>query len=185
MMENYLNSAKRQFTYYQSLGDKTFQQLSDEDLFWQYHPDVNSIAVIVQHLWGNMRSRWINFLTEDGEKSWRNRDQEFEAVIQDRTELLTKWDEGWNCVFQALDSIQPPHYQQLVYIRNQGHSLTEAINRQMNHYAYHVGQIVQIGKMCRGAEWVSLSIPKGQSNTFNETHFSKEKKRGHFTDGLL
>src|ERR1700712_3757085 len=106
-MEDYLNSAKKQFLYYKSLGEKAMAKLQDEELFWCYNEESNSIAVIVQHLWGNMLSRWTDFLTSDGEKTWRERDREFEAVITTRQELMNKWDAGWQCLFDALDTIGP------------------------------------------------------------------------------
>jgi len=182
---NFLQSTIKQFTYYKMLGDKTFDQLVDEDLFWQSPSENNSIAIIVNHLHGNMQSRWTNFLTTDGEKDFRNRDQEFENLIKTRSELIAKWSEGWQTLFTALDSVDEENFDQLVYIRNQGHTIVEAINRQLAHYAYHVGQIVLIGQMRRGKDWQSLSIPKGKSKIYNEKKFGQEKKRGHFTDEFL
>ncbi len=185
MEENYLDSVKKQFAYYKLLGERTFAQLSDEELFWSYNNDSNAIAVIVNHLWGNMLSRWTDFLTSDGEKEWRQRDLEFARVIKDREELLAKWYAGWECLFTALEAINATNFQQPVYIRNQGHTVVEAINRQLAHYAYHIGQIVFVGKMCRGDGWESLSIPKGQSAAFNRQKFAQKKGRGHFTDGII
>ncbi len=179
--ENYLSSVEKQFKYYQHLGEKTFAQLPDEALFWQPNEESNSIAIIVKHLWGNMQSRWTNFLAEDGEKKWRDRDGEFLADITDRAELEQKWNEGWSCLFNALETIHPSNFDQLVYIRNMGHTITEAINRQLCHYAYHVGQIVFLGRMYLEGDWRSLSIPKGQSQNYNQSKFSQSKQRGHFT----
>lgn len=184
MTNDYLESVKKQFEYYKALGDKTFAQLQDNDLFWQYNEDSNSIAVIVQHLWGNMLSRWTDFLTTDGEKEWRNRDAEFENDIRTRQELSDKWNEGWNCLFRALNALTPTDLDRIVYIRNQGHTVTEAVNRQLAHYSYHVGQIVFLGKMLAQNEWTSLSIPKGSSQAYNAAKFSEPKKRAHFTDDL-
>lgn len=183
--ENYLSSARKQFRYYKVLGDRTFAQLEEADLFWQFNEESNSVAVIVRHLWGNMLSRWTDFLTTDGEKEGRNRDAEFELSIQSKQELLDKWEEGWQCVFTALDSINADNFSTVVYIRNMGHTIPEAVNRQMTHYAYHVGQIVFIGKMRKGAEWKSLSIPKGKSTTYNAEKFAQEKRREHFTKEFL
>lgn len=180
----YLESVKKQFQYYKMLGEKTFEQLSDADLLWQTE-DANSIAIIVNHLWGNMMSRWTDFLTTDGEKEWRKRDLEFEEVINSREGLLTKWEEGWSTLFKALDSVNNENFDTIIYIRNQGHSIMEAINRQLAHYSYHVGQVVFIGKMRRGEEWTSLSIPKGGSKAYNADKFAQEKKKGHFTDEYL
>ena len=185
MQKNYLESVIKQFQYYKLLGDKTFEQLDDEELFWQYNTGSNSIAIIVNHLWGNMKSRWTDFLTSDGEKEWRNRDLEFESVINSRAELLEKWEEGWSCLFDALRSINENNFDTVVYIRNQGHTIVEAVNRQLAHYAYHTGQIVFIGKMVKGENWRSLSIPKGKSSEFNIEKFAKGKHREHFTDEFI
>jgi len=157
-IDNYLDSVTKQFKYYKLLGEKTFDQLSDDELYWQYNAESNSIAIIVKHLWGNMRSRWTDFLTTDGEKDFRDREAEFIADTQSREVLLGKWESGWAILFKALDDIDEPNFDQLVYIRNQGHSITEAVNRQLAHYSYHIGQIVYIGRMIKGNEWQSLSI---------------------------
>ena len=185
MISNYLSSIHKQFKYYKLLGEKTFAQLSDEQLLHRHDPEANSIAIIVGHLSGNMLSRWTDFLDSDGEKEWRNRDQEFEPVIESRKRLLEKWNEGWTCLFNALGSVNEGNFDQPVYIRNQGHTIVEAINRQMAHYAYHIGQIVLLGRLAKGHDWQSLSIPKGGSSAFNEDKFSKEKSHGHFTDEYL
>ena len=184
MTNNYLESVRKQFEYYKMLADKTFLQLTDEQLFWQYNNESNSIATIVKHLWGNMLSRWTDFLTSDGEKEFRNREAEFENDIKSRETLLNRWNEGWTCLFNAINSLQPADLDKIVYIRNQGHTVTEAINRQLAHYSYHVGQIVFIGKML-AASWISLSIPKGNSQAYNEDKFSQPKHRRHFTDENL
>lgn len=184
MNSDYLNSIKKQFEYYKFLGEGTFDQLEEKDLFWQFNDGSNSIAIIVNHLWGNMKSRWTDFLTSDGEKEWRNRDMEFESVIRSKDELLKKWNDGWECLFKALNSINSENFDSEIYIRNQSHSVVEAINRQFAHYSYHIGQIVYIGRMIKGDSWRSLSIPKGKSSDFNKTKFSKGKHGGHFTDDL-
>ena len=181
----YIASAKKQLKCYKLLGDKTMAQLSDEELFWQYNTDSNSVALIVQHMWGNMLSRWTDFLTTDGEKEWRKRDEEFELTKETRYTILEKWEEGWKCLFGALNSVDEQNVNNLIYIRNQGHSITEAVNRQLAHYAYHVGQIVFIGKMIKGQAWESLSIPKGASKQFNQQKFSMPKQKQHFTDEIL
>ncbi len=174
MINDYLQSARKQFEYYKLLGEKTFAQLTDEQLFWQYHAESNSIATIVKHLWGNMLSRWTDFLTTDGEKEWRHREAEFDNDLQSREELMAKWNEGWDCLFRALDSVNESNFDTILYIRNQGHSITEAINRQLAHYPYHVGQIVFIGKMVKDADWDSLSIPRGGTQQFNATMFGNK-----------
>lgn len=177
-----MKSIRKQFGYYKLLGERTIAQLDDKALFWQYNEASNSIAIIVKHLWGNMLSRWTDFLTTDGEKEWRNREAEFEADIQSRKELLEKWNEGWACLFTALDSIDENKLDTIVYIRNMGHTVSEAINRQLAHYAYHIGQIVYIGRMVQSADWQSLSIPKGGTEAYNQAKFEKPKHREHFMD---
>ncbi len=184
MKFEYLNSVKKQFEYYKLVGEKTFDQLDDKDFFWKYNEESNSIAIIVNHLWGNMKSRWTDFLTSDGEKEWRNRDLEFESIIKTKDELLNKWNDGWECLFAALDSINEENFGTKVYIRNQQHSIPEAINRQLAHYSYHIGQIVYIGRMIKGSDWKSLTIPKGKSTEFNKVKFEKGKHKGHFSDDL-
>lgn len=169
---NYLESVKKYFHQQKSLGDKTIEQLSEENLLWQYNEASNSIAIIVQHLWGNMLSRWTNFLTEDGEKDWRDRDTEFETVIKSKEELVKKWNEGWQCVFNALDSLKEEDISKTIYIRKEAHNVGDAINRQLAHYSNHVGQIVYIGKMLLNEKWNSLSIPKGNSKEFNQKMMS-------------
>src|SRR5690606_35773255 len=178
----YLESVIKQFEYYKMLGDKTFAQVPDEKLFWQFNEDSNSIAVIVKHLSGNMLSRWTEFLTTDGEKEWRNRDDEFENDIATKDELLQKWNDGWKVFLDTLKSLKEEDLEKIIYIRNQGHTVMEAINRQLAHYPYHIGQIVFIGKLLKGETWESLSIAKGKSTTYNTEKFGKEKERKHFTD---
>ncbi|UFH52116.1 DUF1572 domain-containing protein [Spirosoma sp. KNUC1025] len=185
MATDYLASARKQFEYYKMLGEKTFDQVPDEKLFWQYNPESNSIAAIVKHLWGNMLSRWTDFLTSDGEKEWRDREAEFDNDIQTRQELLDKWNEGWTCLFSALDTLTEADLGTLIYIRNMGHTVTEAINRQLAHYPYHVGQIVFLGKMICDDTWVSLSIPRGTSKTYNDDKFAQPRSKKHFTDEFL
>lgn len=179
---NYLTSATKQFQYYKSLGEKTFEQLTDEQLFWKANEESNNIAIIVKHLWGNMMSRWTDFITTDGEKEWRKREEEFDNDIQSRDEMMQKWNEGWSCLFYALESINEDNCDTIIYIRNQGHTITDAVNRQLCHYSYHVGQIVFLGKMLSNENWKSLSIPRGGTESFNEEKFAKGKRMEHFID---
>ena len=125
-------------------------------MLWKFNDESNSIAIIVNHLYGNMKSRWTEFLTSDGEKEWRNRDNEFENQMKSKKELLIKWNDGWQYLFRALNSINTENFNTEIYIRNQSHSIVEAINRQLSHYSYHVGQIVFIGKMIKTTDWQSL-----------------------------
>lgn len=177
MTNNYLTGVKKQFEHYKMLGEKTFDQLSDEKLYWQYNQETNSISTLVKHLWGNMLSRWTKFLSSDGEKEWRNRDAEFENDIVTREELLEKWNSGWSCLFNALDSLTANDLEKEIYIRNEGHTVIEAINRSLAHYSYHIGQIVYIGKMACEHQWISLSIPKGESASYIAEIFSQPKQK--------
>jgi len=185
IMNGYLESTIKQFEYYKMLGEKAMEQLPEEKLFWQYNEESNSIAIVVKHLSGNMLSRWTNFLTSDGEKDWRNRDAEFENAIQTKEQLQLEWNKGWQCLLDTLKQLKEDDLQKIVYIRNQGHTVMEAINRQLAHYPYHVGQIVYIAKMIADSNWKSLSIPRGSSQSFNAEKFSKAKSRQHFTDEFL
>ncbi len=170
---------------YKQLGEKALAQIDDQQLNWQANEDSNSIAAIVKHMWGNMMSRWTNFLTTDGEKPWRQRDAEFENEVMNRDALLKKWEEGWQYLFNALNSITDDDLEKIIYIRNEGHSILEAINRQIAHYSYHVGQIVYISKLRSKAEWKSLSIPRNKSNEYNTGKFSQDKQVRHFTDDWI
>lgn len=166
-------------------------QLEPGQLFVSANEDTNSIAVIVKHLSGNMLSRWTDFLTSDGEKAWRDRDGEFEEnpelidANQAKAELLAAWEKGWACLFNALDGLTDAQLEDIVYIRNEGHTVMEAINRQLAHYPYHIGQIVFYAKMLKTGAWESLSIPKNKSTDYNADKFSKDKSIGQFTDAEL
>jgi Protein of unknown function (DUF1572) len=181
MSTSFLTAATAQFKYYKLLAEKTFDQLTDEQFFWQYNTESNSIAIIVQHLASNMLSRWTNFLTTDGEKDWRNREAEFENDLKTKAEVVAIWDKGWQCLFDALTSIAVTDLEKEIFIRNQGLTVMAAVNRQLAHYPYHVGQIVFIGKMMCNTNWKSLSIPKGNSQQYNAEKFSLPKHTEHFT----
>ena len=183
---DFIESSKKQFAYYKALGDRSFEQLTPEQLFMAPNNQSNSIAVIVNHLHGNMLSRWTDFLTTDGEKETRKRDQEFEAIIKEAPEMFAKWEQGWKVLFDALDEVNAQNIDTLVYIRNQGHSIVEAVQRQLCHYAYHVGQIVFYAKILKEDNtFCSLSIPKGESKAYNKDKFSAPKSKTHFTDEYL
>lgn len=183
--ESYLESVKKQFLYYKMLGEKAMDQLEPEQLFVQINEDTNSIATIIKHISGNMLSRWTDFLTSDGEKEWRNRDAEFENDLQSKEEVLETWNKGWNCFLDALNSLKPEQLSDIIYIRNEGHTVIEAINRQLAHYPYHVGQIVFYAKQLKNSDWESLSIPKNKSGNYNAEKFAKEKEIKNFTDDEL
>ncbi|TAJ55932.1 MAG: DUF1572 domain-containing protein [Chitinophagaceae bacterium] len=160
---DFLKDAIKRFRYYKELGDKTFAQLAEADLFYQPSGESNSIAVMIQHMYGNMMSRWTNFLTEDGEKEWRQRDAEFEVMQISQQDLLSFWNEGWKCLLDTLESLQPEDLTKTVTIRTEPLQVYDAILRQLAHYPYHVGQIVYLGRLIKNEQWQSLSIPKGNS----------------------
>lgn len=159
MKNDFIQNILQQVMYYKDLGEKTFEQLSDEQLHWKYNEESNSVATIVKHLWGNMLSRWTDFLTTDGEKEWRNRDAEFENDITSREEMMKKWNEGWACLLSAIHSINTEDLEKEIFIRGKGLSVTGALIRQLAHTSYHVGQVVYIGKILRNEKWITLSIP--------------------------
>lgn len=170
---DHMKSARHLFGFYKELGEKAIDQLDDEQIHWLADKNANSIATIVKHLSGNMLSRWTDFLNSDGEKEWRNRESEFDETINDKKELREAWEKGWQCLFNAIDPLTDEDLDRTVYIRSEAHSVLEAVNRQLTHYAYHVGQIVFIAKTLKSDDWQSLSIPRGKSEAFNK------KKRGN------
>src|SRR6187431_1488300 len=159
------------YAYYKALGEKALAQVKDEAFFHTPDAKSNSISVIVKHLHGNMLSRWTDFLTTDGEKEWRKRDDEFEETKETREEVMRQWEEGWKCLFDALNALTPDDLEKTVYIRNMGQSVEDAMIRQLAHYAYHVGQIVYLARLFNEGDWVSLTIPKGESETYNKDKF--------------
>jgi hypothetical protein len=183
---DYIENTRNLFTYYKQLGDKSMAQLEEGELFWKYAAEENSIATIVKHLSGNMLSRWTDFMTTDGEKTWRNRDDEFkDATLKNKGEVLEAWEKGWACLFNAINPLTDEDLEHIIYIRNEGHTVVEAINRQLGHYSYHVGQLVLLAKLQKGKNWQPLSIAKGASNDYNKNKFAQEKGRGHFTEEFL
>ena len=163
----FLISAIQQFSDYKLIAEKTFDQLQDDDFHYQPNEVTNSIAINITHLHGNMLSRWTNFLTEDGEKEWRQRDDEFETHPYSKEKLLQLWEQGWQTVFATLESLHADDLDKTIYIRTKPLTVIDAIHRQLTHYAYHTGQIVMLGKIIKGSAWKTLSIAKGQSATFN------------------
>jgi hypothetical protein len=164
---SYLADTLAVFRYYKRLAERAMEQASDSDLFAELDEHTNSIAIIVKHMSGNMRSRWTDFLTTDGEKPDRNRDSEFEAPAESRAELLELWEQGWACLFTAIEPLTEVDLARTVFIRGEAHSVMQAINRQVAHYQYHVGQIVLLARHFAGDHWQSLTIPRKQSAEFN------------------
>jgi hypothetical protein len=173
---HYLDEVRRQFRGYKRLAEGAIAQLTDEELFVALDPEANSIAVIMKHLAGNMRSRFTDFLITDGEKPDRHRDQEFEMSSgMTRAEVMRWWEEGWTRVFSAVETLKPEDAMRTVTIRGEPHTVLQALNRQVAHYAYHVGQIVFLAKHFRSGEWKSLSIPRGKSEEYNQKAVTERK----------
>jgi hypothetical protein len=165
--KEYLSTVIKRLKYYKELGEKTFEQLEEKDFHLLPTSESNSIAVIVQHLTGNMLSRFTNFLTEDGEKEWRQRDDEFEIHDLSKQQIIDLWNKGWQCCFEALESLTENDLLIVIYIRKEPLTVVDAINRQLAHYPYHIGQIIYIGRMIKNKDWKNLSIPKRQPLQYN------------------
>ncbi|MGP8216077.1 MAG: DUF1572 family protein [Bacteroidia bacterium] len=173
---NYLETSKKVFLQYKKLAEGAMAQLTDEQVSWAPSAESNSIAAIVKHLWGNMLSRWTDFLTTDGEKEWRERDAEFIAGdIKTRRQLMQKWDEGWKCFMNTLNSLKTEDLGRIVKIRGEDHTVFDALQRQIAHYSSHIGQIIYLAKALKDKDWNTLSIPKGKSKQFNETMMNAKK----------
>jgi hypothetical protein len=168
LASSFLQSAIKRLSYYKELGDKTFAQLKEEDFHFTPNAESNSIALIIQHTAGNMLSRWTDFLTTDGEKEWRNRDTEFEEQNLTKQQLVAFWQKGWDCLFNTLSSLSPDDLLKTIYIRSEGLLVIDAINRQLAHYPYHVGQIIYLAKLIKNEDWQNLSIAKGHAEQFNQ-----------------
>ncbi len=180
---NFLESSIKLFRYYKGIGERAIDQLSDEQVLRKPNEASNSIALIVHHLTGNMLSRFTDFLTTDGEKPWRNREIEFDESYPDKAAMMKAWEEGWACVFSALEPLKAEDVSRIVYIRNEGQTVLEAIQRQLVHYASHIGQIIYQAKILKGEEFKSLTIPKGGSVAFNQEMFGQQKGRRHLMEG--
>jgi len=165
----FLESAVKRLTNYKSLCDATFMVLTDADFHYLPNEESNSIAVIIQHMAGNMLSRWTDFLTTDGEKEWRNRDEEFVINRMPKQDLIALWERGWTCCIDAIKQLNENDLLQTITIRTEPLTVVDAINRQLAHYPYHAGQIIYIAKMIKNQQWISLSIPKNQSADFNQS----------------
>lgn len=172
--KEFLSTAIRRLKYYRELGEKTFEQLNEEEFHYQPDGESNSIAIIIQHIYGNMLSRWTNFLTEDGEKEWRQRDDEFEIHSYSKQQLIDFWEKGWACFLKAIEILNEDDLLKTIHIRKEPLSVIDTINRQLAHYPYHVGQIVYIGKMIKKDKWSNLSVSKNQSKQYNASDTIKD-----------
>ena len=180
-ISNYHADALQSFRNHKKLAERAIEQISDDEFFAQIDEESNSIALIVKHIAGNLRSRWTDFLTSDGEKPDRHRDTEFELIHDTRESLMQFWEDGWRTLFDTVEPLTPDDFQGSVTIRGEPHTVFEAINRQLTHYAYHVGQIVMLAKHLRSTEWKTLSVPRNRSAEFNQ--FVEARKAGS-TKGL-
>jgi len=171
---SYLQDSLSLFRYYKNLSERAMAQVTDEQLFAVLDGEMNCIAIIVKHMAGNMRSRWLDFLTSDGEKADRKRDTEFENPPETRADLLKMWEGGWNHVFSALEPLSDADVNRTVEIRGEPHSVMQAIHRQIAHYAYHCGQIVFLAKHLQATQWKPLTVPRGKSEEFNQGVAAKE-----------
>ncbi len=165
---NYRTDAVQSFRNYKKMAERAIEQVSDEEFFALIDAEANSIAAIVKHISGNLNSRWRDFLTSDGEKPDRHRDTEFELIGDTRESLMQFWERGWQTLFDAIETLTPQDFSRNVPIRGEPHTIVEAINRQLTHYSYHIGQIVLLAKHFKSADWKTLSVPKNQSAQFNQ-----------------
>ena len=168
IIQNYLDDALKSFRNYKTMGEKAMAQVDDGEFFTAIDGEANSIGVIVKHIAGNLVSRWTDFLTSDGEKPDRNRDTEFEMIADTRGSLMEFWERGWRTLFDSIEPLTPTDFAKTVTIRGETHTIAEALNRQMTHYAYHIGQIVLLAKHFRSSEWQTLSVPRNRSAEFNK-----------------
>ena len=174
IIKNYHSDALESFRNYKKLAERAMEQVNDDEFFRTIDAEANSIAVVVKHIAGNLVSRWSDFLTTDGEKPTRNRDAEFEIIEDTRESLMEFWERGWQTLFDNIEPLTVDDFAKTVAIRGQAHTIVEAINRQLTHYSYHVGQIVLLAKHFRSSEWKTLSVPKNKSAEFNQ--YLAEKK---------
>jgi uncharacterized damage-inducible protein DinB len=178
LIKNYQADALQSFRNYKKLAERAIEQVSDEEFFATIDEEANSIGVIVKHIAGNLRSRWTDFLTTDGEKPDRNRDTEFELMEDTRDALMKYWEDGWKTLFDAIEPLTAEDFSRTITIRGEPHTVVEAMNRQLTHYSYHVGQIVLLAKHFRSSEWKTLSVPKNKSAEFNQYLAAREKDGG-------
>lgn len=181
----FLSDIKKQYGYYRTLAEQAINQISEEAFFYQQHEGVNSVAIIVKHISGNLLSRFKDFRSSDGEKSWRNRDNEFVITADKKADYMDDWHKAWTVLFEALDELNETNIKETIYIRNQAHTIPTALIRSLSHSSHHIGQILYQAKILTGNQWTSLSIPKGQSQQFNQSMNTEDLDGEHYTDHLL
>ena len=184
IIQNYLDDAVKSFRTYKKMAEKAMEQVDDSEFFSAIDAEANSIGLIVKHIAGNLVSRWTDFLTSDGEKPDRNRDTEFEMIGDTRESLVEFWERGWQTLFDSIEPLTPADFAKTVTIRGEAHTIAEALNRQMTHYAYHIGQIVLLAKHFRSSEWQTLSVPKNRSAEFNQLLADRQKAGLEKTDRI-
>lgn len=184
IVKNYQADAIKSFQNYKKLAERAIEQVTDEEFFALIDAEANSIALIVKHIAGNLHSRWRDFLTADGEKPDRNRDAEFELIADTRGSLTEFWETGWQTLFDAIEPLSPDDFSRTITIRGQPHTVIEAINRQLTHYAYHTGQIVLLAKHFKSSDWQTLSVPKNRSAEFNRFLADKQAAGEASTDRM-
>ncbi|MBK9163603.1 MAG: DUF1572 family protein [Acidobacteria bacterium] len=184
ILSNYKDDAIRSFRSYKRLAERALEQVSDDEFFLQIDEESNSLALIVKHIAGNQRSRWRDFLTSDGEKPDRHRDTEFELIEDTRESLMAYWESGWQTLFETLESLTADDFEKTITIRGEPHTVVEAINRQLTHYPYHIGQIVFLAKHLRASEWKTLSVPRNRSAEFNRFLSERQAAGDEQTDRL-
>lgn len=181
----FLSDIKKQYSYYRALAEQAINQISEQEFFYQQHEGVNSVAIIVKHISGNLLSRFKDFRSSDGEKSWRNRDNEFVKTADKKVDYMDAWHKAWTVLIEALDELNEANIMETIYIRKQGHTIPTALIRSLSHTSHHIGQILYQAKILKGKQWISLSIPKGQSQQFNESMNKEDLEGEHYTDHLL
>lgn len=181
---HFLSDIKKQYAYYRQLAEKAIDQVSEQEFFWQQHDHMNSIAIIVKHISGNLLSRFHDFKTSDGEKPWRNRDDEFEINLLSKKDNMELWTKAWTVLELELDLLTVENMSDTIFIRQQAHLIPTALIRSVTHTSHHIGQIIHIAKMIKAEDWQSLSIPKGQSTQFNEQLKTSSDHTEHYTDHL-
>jgi hypothetical protein len=184
VIENYHSDAVQSFRNYKRLAERAIEQVRDEEFFAAIDAEANSIGVVVKHIAGNLVSRWSDFLTSDGEKPSRNRDTEFEMIGDTRESLMEYWERGWKTLFDSLEPLTAEDFSRTVTIRGEPHTVVEAVNRQLTHYAYHIGQIVLLAKHFKSSDWKTLSVPKSKSAEFNKFLADKQLEGVAKTDRM-
>jgi uncharacterized damage-inducible protein DinB len=181
-MEKSLKGIYRLFRYNKQLTEKSVNQISEKQLHEHVHGYELSVATLMKHMSGCLKSLWTNFRTEDGEKPWRNRESEFIDDFDSHSDLMNHWETGWRILFEAIESVSEDELDDIIYIRNEGHTILEALERSLSHMAYHTGQIVLLAKLLKGEDWSSLSIPKGKTEEYNRKSFESKKSLGFYKD---